>query len=179
IATPKRGPDVVLPAETRLYVKLLSPIYTEIPVAVSDISSPQPIPRPQAIPQLPALVTPAALEVLVAPVALYPDAILRDLFVACTHASQLVQASQWVRQPRDAAGGLPAVGYNPLWDASVRAMTAYPDLIQRLSADIDWATKLGLAYSAQPAEVIGAMQRIRAQAHSLQVPSVRAGGIVY
>src|SRR5262249_49581347 len=93
IATPKRGPDVVLPAQRRLYVNLLIPIYTDIPVAAPGFS-PEPIPGSQAIPRLPALVTPAALEVLVAPVALYPDAVLRDLFVACTHASQLVQASQ-------------------------------------------------------------------------------------
>src|SRR5215475_12892740 len=29
--TPKRGPDVVLPVETRLFVKLLTPIYIESP----------------------------------------------------------------------------------------------------------------------------------------------------
>src|SRR5215831_20654677 len=31
IATPKRGPDVVLPAETRLYLKLMTRIYVEPP----------------------------------------------------------------------------------------------------------------------------------------------------
>ena len=59
------------------------------------------------------------------------------------------------------------------------ALAQDPDLLQRLSADIDWTTKLGFAYSAQPSEVVGAMQRIRAQAHSLRAPSVRAFGAVY
>ena len=35
LATPKRGPDVVLPVETRLYVKLMSPIYVQVPVPVA------------------------------------------------------------------------------------------------------------------------------------------------
>ena len=179
ISLPKRGPDVVLPVETRLYVKLMSPIYVDTPVAASAISVPQPVSVPRSIPQVSPLLTPAALEVLVAPVAIYPDAVLRDLFVACTHTSQLVQASQWVHQPRDAAGNLPAIGYNPLWDQSVHAMTAYPDVLQRLTSDIDWTTKLGLAFSAQPSEVVGEVQRIRAQTYSLQAPSVQAVGVVH
>ena len=46
LLTPKRGPDVVLPVETRLYVKLMSPIYVETRPRVGVNVLPQSIPGP-------------------------------------------------------------------------------------------------------------------------------------
>jgi hypothetical protein len=188
LATPKRGPDIVLPVESRLYVKLMTPIYVEAPkvaaVAPPPVN-PTPLsfvaPLPQPIPQLlpPPIPQPIAqpiaqpvsadsLEILVAPVALYPDAILRDLFRASTRPFEIVQANQWVHQTRDATGSLPFFGYNPNWDPSVKALTAYPDLLQRLTVDLNWIAKLGTAYDARPYDVMNAVQRVRYQAHSLR-----------
>jgi hypothetical protein len=193
LATPKRGPDIVLPVESRLYVKLMSPIYVEsapkvtaatqavtaptpIPVPVPvpvPVSAPYsvPVPFPQLMPQAPVPVSSNGLEILVAPVALYPDAILRDLFRASTHPFEIAQANQWVHQPRDAAGSLPAGGYNSDWDPSVKALTAYPELLQRLTTDTDWMMKLGVTYTAQPIDVLSAVQRVRIQAKSLRSPT--------
>src|SRR5215468_2298669 len=59
LATPKRGPDVILPVETRLSVKLMSPIYVETrpqigAVTTSQFSQPvQTMPAPQASVQAP------------------------------------------------------------------------------------------------------------------------------
>src|SRR5262249_33977750 len=127
LATPKRGPDIVLPVESRLYVKLMSPIYVEsapkvaattqavpaptpVPVPVPVPASAPcsvPVPFPQLMPQAPVPVSSNGLEILVAPVALYPDAILRDLFRASTHPFEIAQANQWVHQPRDTAARHP------------------------------------------------------------------------
>jgi len=181
LLTPKRGPDVVLPVETRLYVKLMSPIYVEtrprvgVNVLPQSIPGPPPIPQtlagPQPIPQAAPALSSNGLEILVAPVALYPDPILRDLFPASTHPLEIVQANQWVHQNRDAAGSLPPNAYVATWDSSVRALTAYPDLLQRLSADVAWVTRLGATYVAQPSEVMSAVQRLRLQAHSFRTPA--------
>jgi Protein of unknown function (DUF3300) len=175
MATPKRGPDVVLPVETRLYVKLMSPIYVEIqPNATAALSvTPEPVPAPRqlsrAFPALPA----AILDVLVAPIALYPDAILRELLAAILHPNEILAASQWAQSRRDSSGSLPRSGYSDRWDESVKAMTAYPDLLQRLTADMNWTTKLGSAYASQPSEVMSAVQRMRAQAGSFRPASTR------
>jgi hypothetical protein len=189
MATPKRGPDVILPVETRLSVKLMTPIYVETRAQVGAVTgsqfpqSLQTMPAPQAsvqAPLQPALsaflaesapraVSPLSengLELLVAPVALYPDTILRDLFLACEHPMDIFQANQWVHQYRDASGSLPRAGFNQNWDASVRALTAYPDLLQRMSGDLTWITKVGSAYATQPADVMSAVQRLRLQASS-------------
>jgi hypothetical protein len=52
LATPKRGPDVVIPAETRLYVKLMNPIYVQVsvPVATAAPAPAPPIYVPSAVP---------------------------------------------------------------------------------------------------------------------------------
>src|SRR5438128_12424523 len=72
LSIPKRGPDVMLPVETRLYVKLMTPIYVETRPALSAAVTQAPLPSPQPITQL--LSAGNTLESLVAPVALYPDA---------------------------------------------------------------------------------------------------------
>ena len=194
MATPKRGPDVVLPVETRLSVKLMSPIYVETRPqigAVTGAQFPQPvqtIPAPQAsvqaplqpalsaylaesAPQAVAPVSGNGLELLVAPVALYPDTILRDLFLACEHPADILQANQWVHQYRDASGSLPRAGFNANWHPSVRALTAYPDLLQRMSGDLTWISKVGSAYATQPADVMSAVLRLRQQANSYRGPA--------
>jgi len=190
MATPKRGPDVVIPVESRLYVKLMSPIYVETtppPRISSAVPQPAPPPTPAPIPsvtplpvatpfplfapQAPMPVSSNGLEILVAPIALYPDVILRDLFRASTHPFEIAQAYQWVHQPRDAGGSLPPGGYNETWDASVKALTAYPELLQRLTADTDWVMKLGVTYSAQPIDVLSAVQRLRMRSQKLNTPS--------
>ena len=198
MALPKRGPDIVLPVETRLYVKLMTPIYVETAPRVAAVTqsvpapnavpmpaqvplpvpipapawtpSSAPLPFPQLAPQL-VQVSTNGVEILVAPVALYPDAILRDLFRASTHPFEIAQANQWVHLPRDAAGSLPASGYNVDWDPSVKALTAYPELLQRLTADTDWMMRLGVTYMAQPIDVLSAVQRLRMRANSLRAPA--------
>jgi hypothetical protein len=179
LSTPKRGPDIVLPVETRLYVKLMSPIYVQTQTKLAEaVPVPQPVQQPvpvmaapvaqSVLPQTPMIVGPNSLEILVAPVAVYADVILRDLFRASTHPLQVVQANLWVHQSRDAAGSLPVNGYNENWDPSVKAMTAYPDLLQRLSADPDWMARLGSVYATQPVDVLNAVQRLRGRSQSVR-----------
>jgi hypothetical protein len=182
IATPKRGPDIVLPIESRLYVKLMSPIYVETAPKVTELQPatpapqalvPQPVPLAQPIP-IPTVASGNSLELLVAPVASYPDVILRDLFRASVHPAQVIQANLWVHQSRDASGSLPPAGYNQDWDPSVKALTAYPDLLQRLTTDPDWLTRLGGAYGNQPVETLNAVQRMR-----LRSQPVRAAAAMF
>jgi hypothetical protein len=173
LAIPRRGPDIVLPAETRLYVKLMTPIYVDTrPAAAAALSAPTltpsplssvaPIPVPAS--QLTPRLSSSSIEILVSPVALYPDVILHDVLTACTRPVEIVEANQWVHTPRDSGGSLSRYGYNERWDGSVKALTAYPDLLRRLSADMDWTTRLGSAFAAQPSDVMAAVQRLRLQA---------------
>ena len=178
LATPKRGPDVVIPVESRIYVKLMSPIYVETRPSSVATATPEPVPVPQTTYRPQPLLSPTSLDLLVSPVALYPDAILRDLLTASMHPAEIAEANQWVHGSRDPFGSLARVGYNDRWDSSVKAITGYPDLLQRLSVDIDWVSKLGSAFATQPSDVMSAVQRMRIQANSLRAP-VRTSEVAF
>lgn len=172
MATPGRGPDVELPVETRLYVKLMNPIYVERQVAEVK-PTPAPVPRTSVEPPVkqapPVVVTqyipapqPAPqvvyvnnLDSIVSPVALYPDTILPYVLAASTHPLEVVEASQFLQQNRNAA--------QPQWDPSIQALAGYPDLIKRLGSNITWTTNLGNAYLTRPKDVMDTVQRLRVQ----------------
>ena len=147
----------------------MSPIYVEMqPNSSAALTTDPVVPVPRQVSRAVPAIAPANLDVLVSPVALYPDAILRDLLAATTHPNEIVAANQWAHANRDLYGTLPRTGYSDRWDESVKTMTAYPELLQRLTADMNWTTKLGSAYASQPADVMSAVQRMRSQASSFR-----------
>jgi hypothetical protein len=80
----------------------------------------------------------------------------------------MFQANLWVHQVRDANGSLPVNGYNASWDPSVKALTAYPELLKRLTTDAEWMARLGTTYVAQPVEVLNAVQRVRVRSQAVR-----------
>ncbi len=105
------------------------------------------------------------LDSLVAPIALYPDPLLSQALVASTYPLEIMQLQQFLNTNpliKDKALG-DAVEQQP-WDPSVQALAIFPDAVTRLSGDLRWTTDLGNAFLAQPADVMGAIQRMRARA---------------
>jgi len=75
----------------------------------------------------PAQQTPEQLQQLVAPVALYPDALVAQVLAASTYPDQVVVADRWLQQHPDLKGEqlAQAVDQQP-WDPSVKALTEFP-----------------------------------------------------
>ena len=122
----------------------------------------QPAPPEQAPAQL---LSPEQLDTLVAPVALYPDALLSQVMVASTYPQEIVEAGQWLQQNQNLQGPqLVDAARQQNWDPSIQALVVFPDVINRLNADIRWTTDLGNAFLSQQADVMNAVQRMRAQA---------------
>ncbi len=118
-----------------------------------------------AVQETAALLPPAQLESLVAPIALYPDALLAQTLVASTYPLEIIQLQQWLaKNPglKDKALA-DAVAKQP-WDPSVQSMAAIPDVVKRLADDIQWTTELGNAFLAQQGDVMDAVQRMRTKA---------------
>jgi hypothetical protein len=110
---------------------------------------------------------PQQLDDLVAPVALYPDPLLGQALVACTYPVELVEAQQWLQANGSLRGQqLTDAARQQNWDASVQALVALPDVLAKLTQDIRWTTDLGNAFLAQQADVMGAVQRMRARAQA-------------
>ena len=108
---------------------------------------------------------PEKLDALVAPVALYPDSLLAQTLVASTYPLEIVQLQQWLtKNPglKDKALA-DAVAKQP-WDPSVQSMAAVPEVVKRLSDDIQWTAELGNAFLAQQSDVMDAVQRMRQKA---------------
>jgi hypothetical protein len=129
---------------------------------------PGPPPEAQAPNQPPAqLLSPDQLANLVAPIALYPDALLSQILVASTYPLEVVEAGQWLQQNRNLQGPqLVDAARQQNWDPSIQALVVFPDVIGRLNSDIRWTTDLGNAFLAQQPDVMNAVQRLRAQARA-------------
>ena len=116
--------------------------------------------RAQALP-------PQQLDNLVAPIALYPDPLLGQVLAACTYPVELVEAQQWLQANGNLHGQqLMDAARQQNWDASVQALVAMPDVLAKLTQDIRWTTDLGNAFLAQQADVMSAVQRMRARAQA-------------
>lgn len=105
------------------------------------------------------------LDSLVAPIALYPDSLLAQVLAASTYPLEIMQLQQWLTKHKDLKNKAlqDAVMKQP-WDPTVQSLAALPDVVKRLSDDIQWTTDLGNAVLAQQSDVMDAVQRMRAKA---------------
>src|ERR1043166_7481806 len=83
--------------------------------------------------------SPEQLDSLVAPVALYPDPILSQVLVASTYPLEIVEAARWVKANPNLQGKalVDAAAKQP-WDASVQALVALPQVLNRLNQEVNW-----------------------------------------
>ena len=124
-----------------------------------------PSPAAPAPAQAAALIPADQLDSLVAPIALYPDPLLAQTLAASTYPLELMQLHQWLqRNPGLKDKTLAdAVARQP-WDPSIQSMAVLPDVVKRLTDDIQWTTDLGNAFLAQQSDVMDAVQRMRLKA---------------
>ena len=102
------------------------------------------------------------LEQLVAPIALYPDALVAQVLVASTYPAQVMEADRWRQQQAYATPDQIAYGADAQpWDPSVKALAAFPQVLAQLDRNLQWTTDLGNAYYNQPQDVLEAVQIMR------------------
>jgi hypothetical protein len=111
------------------------------------------------------LLKPEQLEALVSPIALYPDSLLSNVLMASTYPLEIVQAERWLTRNKNLSGdALKAAVDKQPWDDAVKALVATPPALAMMSSELDWTQKLGDAVLAQQADVMAAIQRLRARA---------------
>lgn len=141
-----------------LYVKSRAPDgVNETPLAAQA----SPVAQPASVPAY----TPARIDQWVAPVALYPDPLLAQILMASTYPASVIQAAQWSQDNPQMQGdaAIRAVSGQP-WDASVKSLVAFPQLMSLLGENPPWVQNLGDAFLAQPKDVMDSVQRLRALA---------------
>ncbi len=105
------------------------------------------------------------LQALVAPIALYPDSLVAQILTASTFPDQVAIANYWLDQNKSLTGStlMQAVDKQS-WDPSVKALTQFPSVLDNLAKNLTWTSSLGEAYHDQQAEVMTAIQTLRAKA---------------
>ena len=107
------------------------------------------------------------LEALVAPIALYPDALVSLVLMASTYPLEIVHADRWAKANKNLKGDqLKAAVDKQAWDDSVKSLVATPDVLATMSTKLDWSQKLGDAVLAQQPDVMDAIQRMRTKAEA-------------
>ena len=105
------------------------------------------------------------LDQVLAPIALYPDSLLAQVFIASTYPLEVVMADRWVKQNKDLKGDElnNALSKQP-WDASVKALVPFPEVLTMMSQKLDWTQKVGDAFLEQQADVMDTVQKLRKRA---------------
>jgi Protein of unknown function (DUF3300) len=110
---------------------------------------------------------PQQLDQLLAPIALYPDALLAQILMAATYPIEVVEAARWVQDPYNAqlrGDQLDAALQQQDWDPSVKSLVPFPQILQMMNSKLDWTQALGNAFLAQQTDVMVSVQRLRAEA---------------
>jgi len=106
------------------------------------------------------------LEQLVAPIALYPDALLMQILMASTYPLEIVEADRWIRGQPDLTGdALDEALLEKDWDPSVKSLTTLPSVLSQMSENLDWTQDLGDAFLAQQNDLLDTAQRMRGLAY--------------
>ncbi len=109
----------------------------------------------------------AQLDSLLAPIALYPDTVLSHVLIASTYPLEVVEADRWARNNTRYKGdeAVNAVE-NRDWDPSVKALVAFPEVLRRMSEDLEWTQQLGDAFLADEEGVMDSVQKLRNRAYA-------------
>jgi len=126
-------------------------------------------PKGQSNQQAPASasqLSPQQIQQLVAPIALYPDALVAQVLAASTYPAEIVEADRWIQSHSNLKGKELAkeVDKQP-WDPSVKALTQFPSVLENMDKNLSWTSSLGDAYANQQPDVTNAVQAMRQQAH--------------
>jgi hypothetical protein len=116
--------------------------------------------------QLPDVdLSPAGLDELLAPIALYPDPVLAVILQASVDPQQVMDGGNWLaldqnQNLKEAAldQASEKAGFTPV----MQALLHYPSVVDMMCTQFDWTKQLGAAYSADPKSMLGSVQRLRA-----------------
>ncbi|MFZ2948785.1 MAG: DUF3300 domain-containing protein [Desulfuromonadaceae bacterium] len=105
------------------------------------------------------------LTQMLAPIALYPDALTAQILMASTYPLEVVEADRWIKKNRQLKGDdLDSALQSKDWDPSVKSICHFPDLLNSMSEKLDQTRKLGDAFLEQEEEVMATIQELRGKA---------------
>src|SRR5258708_39340401 len=131
----------------------------------TELGPVQPAPA-QTAPAQPGF-TQQELDQMLAPIALYPDSLLSQILMASTYPLEVVEAARWSRANPGLTGqqAVGAVGDRD-WDASVKSLAAFPQVLAMMDQQLEWTARLGDVFIAQEPQVMETVQSLRQKAYA-------------
>jgi Protein of unknown function (DUF3300) len=113
-----------------------------------------------------AAATQQELDQMLAPIALYPDSLLSQILMASTYPLEVVEAARWSKANPGLQGkeAVDAVGERD-WDASVKSLAAFPQVLAMMDQHLEWTARLGDVFIAQEPQVMETVQNLRRKAY--------------
>jgi len=122
-------------------------------------------PQYEALAPLSSDPSPEQLRDLVAPIALYPDALVAQILTAAEYPDQIAEAERFIEaNPQLTGEALAAEVDRQDWDPSVKALTQFSSVLANMAKNLAWTSALGDAYLNHPSEVMDAIQDLRRRA---------------
>ena len=126
-------------------------------------------PAPAGAQKGPPPPTAQELDQLMAPIALYPDALLAQMTTASTNPQEILDVTNWLAKNLSLTGPeLTAAAEKQGYDPAFLALITFPKVLQMMADHIDDYAAIGLAVTANQADVAASVQRLRAQAYEAE-----------
>ncbi|MCL2160311.1 MAG: DUF3300 domain-containing protein, partial [Betaproteobacteria bacterium] len=108
-----------------------------------------------------------ALDGLLAPIALYPDALLAQVLMATTYPMDVIEAARWQQEHPDLDEQALQEELDSFdWDPSVKSLVAVPQVLQYMNDSPRWMWDLGNAVMDDQQRVMESVQMLRQKAHA-------------
>ena len=108
---------------------------------------------------------PDDLDRLLAPIALYPDALLAQMLLCAAKPAKVGALNEWMASnPTLKGSDLQDAATKSGFDQSFAALVLFPDVVATMASQIEWTTRLGEAFAADRSSVFASIQRLRKKA---------------
>jgi hypothetical protein len=105
------------------------------------------------------------LDQMLAPIALYPDALLSQILMAATYPMEVIEAARWAgARPEISGDAAVHAAATESWDPSVKSLVAFPQVLARMAENLQWTQALGDAFLARQSQVMATVQALRRKA---------------
>ncbi len=105
------------------------------------------------------------LDQMLAPIALYPDSLLAQVLMASTYPADVAEAAAWSKaHPDDKGDAAIQKVESQAWEASVKSLVAFPQVLAMMGDKPGDVQRLGDAFLADPARVMDRVQFLRKKA---------------
>jgi hypothetical protein len=109
--------------------------------------------------------TSSDLDKLLAPIALYPDALLGQILLCASNPGKVGALREWMHSHENLKGSelqdaVKASGFDP----SFVALVLFPQVVDTMADQVEWTTNVGKAFATDRSAVFASIQRLRAKA---------------